>query len=341
MELENRRYGIHPAPQQTPDFFRELTAAGSLTADAIFRTADGFCAAAVSLADILTGRGIVTVPDSQDQALACDRFFDDWYLYAVPGADGPVYSLFKMREQEHDAENGALADGDTPGVTVSFIAFDTAVLHRCLTAPDYANRKAVNREINRVVAHRGQRHHAALKAYFLRPEAEGAYLIAELYVRFLAGLAQDHALPVPEAYAAQYRAGRAAGASRKAERLPRFLDENNAAAGYTVCDHAMIRIRDAAHLSVHEKYALLATHTADTSFHAFAAEVRFHARFLTWYARIPIPFLGKSVYASAIRADLTIDETELEGPTPYHNPRSRWIRQQERCHGAYGNSETA
>ena len=35
--------------------------------------------------------------------------------------DECTYSLFKMREQEHDAKQGLYADGDTPGVAVPFI----------------------------------------------------------------------------------------------------------------------------------------------------------------------------------------------------------------------------
>lgn len=77
---------------------------------------------------------------------------------------------------------------------------------------------------------------------------------------------------------------------------------------------------------------ILATHTADVSFASFAAEVQYHARFLTPLARIPIPFLGRSLYDSAIRADMTIDDCELEGPAPFHNQNSRWVRRQIRSH---------
>lgn len=318
-----------------PSFFRELAARGCLTEGDMARTGDGFHAVTRSLADILIGSGIPTFPNDRDAERECGRFFDDWYLYAVP--DGPeyVYSLFKMREQEHDAENGIIGDGDTPGVTVSFIAFGTGVLARCLDDPSFANRKALNREINRVVSVRGQRHHPALKAYFADSKSEGAYWIGEQYVRFLADLARDGCLSVPEAYGALYQELRSGRASRSQRRLPDFLDANNAAAGYPVCDHAVIRFRDPKNLSEFEKYALLATHTGDVSFPAFAAEVQYHARFLVWYARVPIPFLGRSVYDSAIRADMTIGDTELEGPAPFHKENSRWVRRQRECHPEY------
>ena len=68
--------------------------------------------------------------------------------------------------QEQDAEDGLPADGDMPGITISFISFDCEILINCLEDPTDENRKKLNAEINRVVAHRGQRHHEALKRYF-------------------------------------------------------------------------------------------------------------------------------------------------------------------------------
>lgn len=330
MKTDAMPSGGRVSPGNMPSFFRELASQGYVGGGDIQCTADGFYAVTKSLADILIGQGITTFPNSQDEERDCDKFFDDWYLYAVPGN---VYSLFKMREQEYDAENGLIADADTPGVTVSFIAFHTEALAKCLFSPVSANRKALNQEINRVVADRGQRHHKALKAYFNRPQAEGPYWIAEAYVRFLAGLTRDGCIAVPKRYASLSRQA-AARPSRKAGRLPAFIAANNEAAGYTVCDQETIFIRDPGRLSVYEKNALLATHTADVSFHSFAAEVRYHARFLVWYARIPLPFLGRSVYDSAIRADLTIAESELEGPAPFHNLNSKWVRQQQKYHKA-------
>ena len=104
------------------------------------------------------------------------------------------------------------------------------------------------------------------------------------------------------------------------------------AAGYTVCDREYIYVRNADNLSRQEMLAILAAHTADVSFQSFAAEVQYHACFLTPLARIPIPFLGHSIYDSAIRADMTIDDCELEGPAPFHNLNSRWVRRQVKCH---------
>ena len=169
MELESIT-GAAVEEKAVPPFFRELMRRGCLDAGEIRAASDGFCAAAKSLADILVGQGITTFLNDRDELRDCDKFFDDWYCYAVPGKGGYVYSLFKLREQEFDAKNGLIADGDSPGVTVSFIAFDTDVLAQCLSEPTMANRKRLNQEINRVVAARGQRDAESL---FSQPKGGG------------------------------------------------------------------------------------------------------------------------------------------------------------------------
>jgi hypothetical protein len=181
-------------------------------------------------------------------------------------------------------------------------------------------------EINRVVAAGGQKHCEALKQYFVRTEAQGAYLIAKLYTGYIASLAKDGRLPVPERYVSDYRARGLRG------RVARFIEENNRAAGKTICDHETIWIDDPLCPTKEERLAILATHAGNTSLFSFAAEVQFHARFLTWWARISIPVIGRSPYASAIRADMSIGDAEFTGPTPYYWPNSRIVKQQYNCH---------
>ena len=289
-------------------------------------TGDGFWMSRKSIADILLEKDIRTFPNDRGEIRECGLFFDDWHLYAIEDG-GWVYSLVKLREQEHDREEGRIGDGDTPGVTVSFISFRPDILIQCLAEPTMENRRAMNREINRVVSLRGQHHHPALKAYFEKTESAGAYLIAEEYVRKIANFAENGRISTPDAYKN----------AKKGSRLPAFIEKNNARAGYTVCDHQSIFIRDGAHLNPYEKLAILATYTADVSFPSFAAEVQYHACFLTAPARIPVPFLGHSIYDSAIRADMTIDDCELEGPAPFHNLKSHWVRRQEQRHPEYAN----
>ena len=168
----------------------------------ILSTEDGFSMVKKSLSDILAEKNIHDFLDSCDERLKCSNFFDDWFLYAVSGENGHIYSLLKLREQEHDAKDGASADGDTPGVTISFISFNDSVLRSCLAEPTDENRKKLNAEINRVVARRGQSHHQALKRYFANPRSKGAYLVADTYARHIASFAENGRLAVPEAYKA-------------------------------------------------------------------------------------------------------------------------------------------
>lgn len=316
-----------------PEFFQVLIQQDCLALSDIHHTRDGFFTASRSIAQILASRGITTFPNAQGQERECARFFDDWYLYSL--ADGQVWGLYKLREQEADFASAVPSDADTPGVTVSFIAFDTSLLAACLSAPSARNRQNLNQEINRVVAAKGQAHHKALKAYFSDPKAEGPYLIAELYIRKAASFACQGRLPVPKHYAKIYELFQSGKASRKQLRIPYFLEANNQRAGHTVCDHRYVFLPDVQNLTLPEKLAILATHTGNVSFHSFAAEIRYHACFLVWYARLPIPLLGRSVYDSAIRADMTIEDKELEGPAPFYRLDSRWVKLQAAYHSEY------
>ena len=309
-----------------PELFGWLMELGCFGEAEIYTTSDGFYAARTAIADILAHRDIATIPGRQGNQLDCRLFFDDWYLYAVSDGVDCTYSLFKMREQEYDAKLGRNADGDMPGVTIPFISMQTEILQACLRDPTPENRMRLNEEINRVVAYRGQRHNERLKQYFIRTEAQGAYLIAKLYTGYIASLAENGCILVPERYASDY------GKQGSCGRVPRFIEENNRYAESVICDHERIYVGDPLHPTERERLAILATHTGNTSFFSFAAEVQFHARFLTRWAKIPIPIIGRSPYASAIRADMSIGDAEFAGPTPYYRPDSRIVQKQYHCH---------
>ena len=177
-----------------------------------------------------------------------------------------------------------------------------------------------------------QRHHKALKKYFVNPESEGPYRIAELYTSHIAALATDGYLEIPQCYKEILQRRISSRSPSKYGRLPDFIDRLNREAGYTVCDNEKLYIRQPQQPTDHERAAILATHTGDVSEYCFAAEVEYHARFLTPLARIKIPFFGRSIYDSAIRADMTIGDTEFEGPAPFHHPESRIVKRQYALH---------
>ena len=315
-----------------PNIFQKLQSEGYITESEILKTNDGFALVYKSLSDLLAEKNILDFPDSNGVRLACSRFFDDWFLYAVPWEHDHIYSLLKLREQEHDAKGDIPSDGDTPGVTISFISFACEVLLDCLANPSDENRKQLNDEINRVAACRGQSHHKKLKKYFSDPSSEGAYLVASLYTKHIAAFAMNGYLPVPESYGRFTRQNFLSKRSASLMRLPRFIDSVNQKAGYVVCDNEKIYIKDPNNPDPYESAVILATHTGNTSVYSFAAEVEWHARFLVPLAKIKIPFTGKSLYDSAIRADMTIGASVLEGFAPFHKAKSKAVKRQLALH---------
>ena len=302
-------------------------------------SSDGFFMLHPSLSSILAGKGIFDFPDDSGERLACHRFFDDWFLYAVADGSGYTYSLLKLREQEHDAEDGSPADGDTPGVTISFISFDCGILTDCLADPSDENRKKLSREINRVVAYRGQRHHKALKRYFQDPRSWGAYLVAERYVKTIASYVREGRLALPDHYKEIVQKSISYPFLASLARLPRFMEELNRTAGRVVCDGEFLYLANQEELTEEEALAILATHTGNTSFWSFAAEVEVHARFLTPLAKLRIPFLGRSIYDSAIRADMTVGDAEFQGAAPFYRSDSKQVMRQYELHHGKTQSE--
>ena len=315
-----------------PEVFRQLLAEECIAPSDILKTADGFWLIYKSLSDILAEKGIVEFTDSDGRRLKCSSFYDDWFVYAVADGTDHTYGLLKLREQEHDQEGDSPADGDTPGVTISFISFSWEVLLACIADPSDENRTKLDGEINRVVARRGQRHHRALKKYFIHAGSEGAYLVADLYATHIAAFAKDGYLNVPEHYKQIVKHYNARKSSKKLARLPNFIEALNQKAGYTLCDHHKLYIQDPGKPTKYEAAAILATHAGNTSVYSFAAEVEYHARFLTPLARMKLPFYGRSVYDSAIRADMTVGDTEFEGTAPFYRSGSKIVRRQYALH---------
>ena len=315
-----------------PDSFLQLFKSGVISEKNIEKTDDGFFCLNKCISDILAEKDIYTFPTGDGDELKCENYYDDWYIYAIKKENSYVYSLFKLREQEYDMFAGERADYDAPGVTVSFISYNVNSLMDCLSAPTDENKRAMSDEINRVVARRGQKHHSAIKRYFCKTESKASYLIAELFIRHILSFTHKGFIIVPQRYEEIYSESLVQSKDSKEKRLPDFINRNNNDAGRIVCDHDKIYIKDPNAPDCYEKLAILATHTADTSFNCFASEVQYHALFLNGFTKIKIPFLG-SVYESAVRADLSIDDSEFEGNAPYHRTDSKLVRKHIEIHG--------
>ena len=318
--------------KNTPSIFKCLLSNMCIKEHDIFKTLDGFYMVNKSISNVLATKGILDFPDSSGERLACDKFFDDWFLYAVPNDNDYTYSLLKLREQEHDTEDGSPADGDAPGVTISFISFESERLLDCLADSSDENRRKLNTEINRVVAYKGQHHHKALKRYFKNPKSNGAYLVANRYVKTIASYAREGKLEVPDFYKEIVQQSISYKTSAKLARLPQFIEMLNKEAGCIICDNEKIYIKNKDELTQYEALAILATHTGNTSIYSFAAEVEYHAKFLTPLAKIKIPFFGRSIYDSAIRADMTVQDPESQGTAPFYKETSKIVKRQKSLH---------
>jgi hypothetical protein len=55
-------------------------------------------------------------------------------------------------------------------------------------------------------------------------------------------------------------------------------------------------------------------------------------------AKLRVPFFGRSVYDSAIRADMTVGDTEFEGPAPFYKDTSKIVKRQISLHGEFKNN---
>lgn len=189
------------------------------------------------------------------------------YLYAVPSRDGYVYGVFTISDQ----------DTLRPGVVISFAPIDPRTMQ-----PSALSSKVI-------------------KAYFRRPQAQGAYLIADIYIAYIA---QERHIQLPWYYE-MYRKG-------ELWRISRFVEINNEDAIHAVCDQQTIYIRDLENISGFEKLAILATHTGCTSFHSFAAGVCYHAR----------------AFSKQNSATISVAEPVL----PYHGADSKWVKKQKKYH---------
>lgn len=310
-------------------------------------TTDDFYITIKPLSEILMEAGIDYLCEDLNniESRPVSFYYDDWYIMAVPHGNDYTYGLFKMREQEIDGY-----DGDDPGVTISFVEFNINLLLQCISNPSTANRYYLLSQLDQVTGPGSFDHSESLAAYFRNPASKGSYLIAEEYVKFIAGTSVNGYIYAPNKYRERlaeleevieailiendldelrvlaYRL-------ETLQRIPNAINSNNTAAGYEVynTNTNQIIIRNPNSLSIYEKYAILATHTANVTFNSFAAEVLYHADFLD-----SIGAIWPSNYERALRADMGIGEEYESGITDqYYDLDSDIVQEQIDYHGEY------
>ncbi len=306
---------------KTPAKFDVFLHEGWIDSIDIKRTSDGFFLCFKSLGDILLEAGVPTLYNASGENYptpAVDKFYDDWYPFAVEDGNGHVYGLVKMREQETDGY-----DGDNPSVSIPFINFEIDKLFSCVAAPNNANKQALYDEIDRVILDDDITYSSAMRDYFSNPASDGSYLIAEQYVEFLASTAVNGSLPAPDLYFEL----------PQNDRIPTALLELNQKAGYTVFsfDDGAILLQNSNVLTSYEKAAILMLHTNNVTFNSFAAEVKFHSDKLAGLLSILSPY-----YNHALRADMGIGEEYESGFfDKYYGLESSMIQEQIRYHGEF------
>ena len=335
-----------------PYLFCALIENELINADNIVFTNDNFYAVTLPLSTVFARANINYLYNSIDGPEKTDvsLYYDDWYLFVIKNNTVEKCGLFKMREQENDGY-----DGDDPGVTISFISLPTSSLLNLLSSNTQSNSYTLLQDLNKVTGPGIYEHDADIVNYFAKTESKGAYLIAEQYVNFIAKQHSNGVIPLPSKYLSVLEeialidsqitnplmdsATILTLLERKntLSRIPNWLEQNNLNAGYNIYDpsNSNIIINNQISLNMHEKLAILATHTANVSFNSFAAEVEFHADAVNdWKSDVPIA--GNIWYEAAIRADMAIGEDAESGNyDKYYDLEGELVKAQAQIHGEY------
>ena len=310
-----------------PAFFTEMINRGFATSTDIVSTNDGFFLLTKPLSNIFKYSGINSLYSKSDfsESDNVDNYYDDWYFYCVYSEGGYTYSLCKMREQEHEHDNGVVnADGDTPGVAISFIDLDVGIFEKCI---NNKNNNKYNYDlkihIDNVIAYKSRKHHNVLRKYFSDASSNGAYLIAESYAKIIVNICYKNGyIEVPNAFTIS-------DVLRVQEAMDRINTKSEAENGYKVYRDNKIYINNANLLSIHEKWAIILTHCANESFNSFASEVQIHSDATEG-------IFALVAYDSAVVADMSIEMgtgDKLLGSSQYYNTNSVYVKKQVKAHG--------
>ena len=345
-------YVIYTVNIGYPELFTELISLGCIDAVECDESGDGLFLTTIPLSDIFMSKGIgyLAVNAEGTDPWKVDKYYDDWYLYAVEGATSVSYGLYKLREEEHDGY-----DGDDPGVTISFVALDASRLIQCLKNPSISNQYSLYLKLVQVTGPGTVAHDDLLAQYFSSTWTCGAYLIAEKYICFISDSATNNKIVVPENCKNIFSQldnveallelpiidsdslAQLLFLYSQYSRIPNALDAINEEAGYVIFDEENwnISVGDINNLSILEKQAILCCFTANVTFNSFAAEVQFHAEALySWQNDIPIA--GNEWYEAALRADMLIgEEIESGYADEYYDLSSDIVQGQIAVHGEF------
>ena len=331
-----------------PSLFTLLINWNFIDIDCVDFTDDGLSLMTTPISTVLVNCGIVYLPinSTYTAGLNVNDYFDDWYIFAVKNGASESYGLYKMREQESDSY-----DEDTPGVTVSFVGFDSAKLLNCLDDDTDANKYDLYQALTKATGPEPYEADDIIASYFADTSSDGAYLIAEKCVRFFANGFSGNIISSPVNLVSIFEKianidelldnpsldnnERLILLRNKADlqRVPNALENINNSAGTTIFnfDNYTINVQNKNNLTLYEKQAILACFTADVTFNSFAAEVEFHADAIDDWKSI-----FDKWYNAAIRADMSIGEEYESGfYDDYYDLDGTLVKNQIAAHGEY------
>ena len=264
------------------------------------------------LADLLISAGITSLPSYSDNSnKSCILHYDDMYLTSSSTADDIHYSIVCLREDESDG-----GDSDDPLVKVPFFEFAINKLLLCLGSATTQNKKALRQEIE-FTMNNGDVLSDYWVDYFSNSQKDAPYLLADLFVKKIAGCYSGLVIDAPVAFNAV--------TSNRNTRITNHLSQINSTAGtmiYSDTNKTVTR-QSASSLTEYEKEAILSLYSANCNYHSFAAEIKCHAICTNTegieelVGRIPLfgndlSNLISQMQSHANRADLTIVEGLLD-----------------------------
>jgi len=350
-----------------PDFFESMIDDGLFTADTLDNTDDGLFISLVPISTILNANGIYELPDKADNTSFTNvlAFYDDWYIFSVVNSTTTKYGLYKMREQESDEKDNAdntVADGDDPGVSISFIEFDISALKNIFngapTSSALYNLYSCLDEVIRppVKGFSGDGfgfnlHDTDITEYFSDTNSDGAYLIAEKYITFIIEneCNEDGIIDMPNAYTLilediDFYLNELTGVNlyddyvvycsnqlHRLRRIPNALNSINLEAERNIFDstNKTLTILNKNNPTSCEKRAILVSFAGNATFNSFAAEVEFHADELDTLMSLLLDW-----YEAAIKADMSIAEgSNNDFFDKYYDLESDIVQAQANAHG--------
>ena len=334
---------------EEPPLVSSLVEQGFASSSEVVSTSDGFSMLLRPLSSIFSAAGISSLPEDPNASSmrSCANYYDDWFVFSIATSNKVANGLVIMREQEYDNY-----DGNDPGVTISFVSLPSSVVTEHLLSPTVAKGYLLLCALDEVTGPGSYEYDSVLVNYFKSPQSDAPYLVADEYVKLVAKRStSSNCIYVPDNYISILNDiefiydlledpfldnnSRLMYLNELSDlsRIPDAIAQNNSNAGYDVFNEAnnTIMVANVHNLTSYEKYAILATHTANVTFNSFAAEVQAHAAFVE---NPTVEAFG--YYENALRADMAIGEEDESGMfDEYYDLNSNIVQTQIQYHGEY------